>query len=501
MNDNDNLLYENGPFDPCVAASARPFYHLRQFVRDWAQSRDWKSLRAGLPAIVVAAAAMGTVWLGAMTSDKEWSRVYNAAAAAALKNNDVAAADVYFRRMAMLDGAAPAAQYGLAVTAARAGDEARAQSLMRRIAPDDAAGFPPAHLWLAKDLLKHHAKLTPTVGRVVEHHLRQALAGNENNVELQTLLGRVYASLGDLDSAIPHFKIAAQERPELKLALAGLYAMQHNVGASQQAAIAARDHFRQKAEAEPKVLDYRLQWARAEVFLENYAAAADVLQAGLESAEPRRFREALAEVYLGWSESIPDREKDSLARRLELLNLALTHNPKNVHALMLLADLATKDGEAADAARGELERALARGVAPATAHAILGTEALRHDDYEKARMHLELACARDPQTPAILNNLAWALANGKNADLPRALQLAQAAKQLSNHPEISVTIGTILACMGKLREAVTELEGALRAFPDRAELHGRLAELYDRLGDAELAKVHRRLAKPDKTSP
>jgi len=498
--DIDDDLYANGPFEQPIAKRP-PFYFLVRFAVDWAHSRDWKALRMGLPAIVAGSAVLGTLGIGRLISGKQWMAIYNAAAQAALKNNDFATADVCFRRMTAFDGATPAAQYGLAVTAARQGDEARARSLMRRIAPEDAAGYPAAHLWLAKDLLRQNARLTPKTGRVAAHHLRQSLAGNENNAELHLLLGKVYAALGGLDNAIPQFQAAARQRPELKLTVAGLYAMQKNTGASQQAAIAARDFFRQKTESEPKLLDHRLQWARAEVFLEHYDAAVEVLQAGLESAAPQRFRDALAEVYLAWCESIADREKNGLARRLELLNLALTHSPKNAHALMLLANLAAKDGDAADKARADLEQTLAWGVAPATAHAILGTQALQRNDFAKARMHLELAFQSNPQMPAILNNLAWALANGKNPELPRALQLAQAAEKLSDHPEIRVTIGTILARMGKHREAVTELEAALRAFPDRPALHGRLAELYEQLGDAELAGMHRRLAQPEQPRP
>jgi len=87
------------------------------------------------------------------------------------------------------------------------------------------------------------------------------------------------------------------------------------------------------------------------------------------------------------------------------------------------------------------------------------------------------------------------MANRENADLERSLQLAQAAKKLSDHPEISDTVGHILARLGRQREAVVELETALRAFPNRLELHSTLAELYQALGDAGLAELHARLAK------
>jgi Tfp pilus assembly protein PilF len=314
----------------------------------WVDSRNWKSLWLGLPAVMLAAAVMGTLWIGQQTSDRHWFKVYQGAAASALNGNNFASADVYFRRMSVIDGSSPVATYGMALTAASQGDEARARALMRRIAPDDVAGYPPAHLWLAHDTLKLNGKLTPQMGRVVEHHLLQALAGNESNAEIHLLLGRLYLSQGDVGNATAHFITASQQRPEVKMTLAVLFAIQKNTIASQQAAMAARDYFRRKAEAEPKTPEYRLQWAKCEMFLEHYAEALHILHVGLESADPRRFEEAMADVYLYWCESTPDREKGGLARRLELLEQSLKHNPRHPHALMLLAELATKDRETAD---------------------------------------------------------------------------------------------------------------------------------------------------------
>jgi Tfp pilus assembly protein PilF len=49
----------------------------------------------------------------------------------------------------------------------------------------------------------------------------------------------------------------------------------------------------------------------------------------------------------------------------------------------------------------------------------------------------------------------------------------------------------IYAKMGKTKEAIIDLEFALRVFPDRKSLHQTLAELYEALGDSELARQHR----------
>jgi hypothetical protein len=137
-----------------VKQTVRWLYLLTQFAVNGARSRNWKALLMGLPAVVVGGIMLGILSIGQQTSPKHWQQVYNAAAVSALKKDDFATADVYFRRMAVLDGSAPTSLYGLALAAAGEGDEARARSLMQRIAPEDVAGYPPAHFWLARDMFK-----------------------------------------------------------------------------------------------------------------------------------------------------------------------------------------------------------------------------------------------------------------------------------------------------------------------------------------------------------
>jgi Flp pilus assembly protein TadD len=109
-------------------------------------------------------------------------------------------------------------------------------------------------------------------------------------------------------------------------------------------------------------------------------------------------------------------------------------------------------------------------------------------------MHLELASQLAPKTPLVLNNLAWVLAQREPPELERAFELAQRAKQLSDHPEIAHTLGTILARSGRYVEAIAEFETVLRLVPERPNVHQQLAVLYEKLENSELAEVYRRRA-------
>ena len=251
-----------------------------------ARTRKWKSLLASLPAILAAGTVLVILLLGRQTPKIQWTWVYHQAAAEVIKQGDFAAAEVYFRRMAAIDESAPAAFYGLALIAAHQGNVDRARVLMRRIAPEDEAGYAPAHFWLAKDMLKPATPLTPPAAAIMEHHLKQAAHGG--NTEANLLLGQFYAlradakrAAGQVDAvredakrAIPCFEQAVHTLPELRLTLAVLYAADNNTTASREEAAKARDFFRQKVETVPETpLEYRVQWARSEMVLANFPEA------------------------------------------------------------------------------------------------------------------------------------------------------------------------------------------------------------------------------------
>jgi Tfp pilus assembly protein PilF len=498
----DNLPSEGAPRPVGISARIIDLIHiLTWFFFDWRFSRDWKNLAGGIPAILVGGAALIILLIGRGTSQSTWLSGYAQAAATSLEHKDYAAAEVYYHRVAMLDDAAPATIYGMALAAAGREDLDRARGLMRQIAPASGGGYPPAHLWLAKEMLVRGKQLAPSENQILEQHLLKSLAGDTQNNESHALLGYFYASRGDAAHAIPHLEEAAKARPELMASLAVVYMQHKDDRAAKNAALKARDFFVHKTETEPEVLENRLQWGLTELLLQNYEQAVRVLQPGLASKDPKRFHDTLAGVYLAWYEATPANQSDGLAKRMELLKFALDHGPNNPQVLAILTELTTGDSGNADEARTALEKVLAKGKAPAIVHAILGTRALQKGDTAKARMHLELAYQGDPRMPVVLNNLAWILATQQKPDLEHALALAENAKALSNDPEFSATLGTILFRLGRHREAVKELEIATAAFPRRTRIHEELAMCYEKLGDAGLAKLHRGLAEDQKSRP
>ena len=470
-----------------------PDFTLR-FVVQWWTTRPWTSLLWGLPAILSGLALLAVEPWHNRTLPGQWARRYDREGLAALSRGDLQAADVYFRRVAFLDDASPASSYGLALTAEQQGDLPRARRWMLRIAPEAEAGYPPAHFWLAKDLTRGDAARRPQDVQLLEHHLLQAARSADHQLEARVNLAQLYTLQRQPDKAIAQLEQAVARQPALQLDLAQLYALAQRPADARRAAAKAGEFFASRAAAEPAQPQFRQAWASSLVLQERHEDAIRILTEGLKQPDPEPFQRALSAVYLHWLGSASAPGKPNVPRQLELLDRALQHDANNEQALRMLGRLAIDNDESAAQATDMLKQMLARGAAPAVIHLALGTQALHRGDVDTGLMHLEQAQERNPRIPTVLNNLAWGLTQQDEPDLERARQLAEAAQQLSKHPETYDTLGTILARQGKLREAVTQFETALRLLPPRAKIHRQLGDLYQQLGDAELAGEHRRLA-------
>jgi predicted Zn-dependent protease len=122
-------------------------------------------------------------------------------------------------------------------------------------------------------------------------------------------------------------------------------------------------------------------------------------------------------------------------------------------------------------------------------------DAWEQGKHEEGLLHLEQAYQLAPHMGVVANNLAWVLANAQPPDLPRALTLMNTVlERWPNEPLYRDTRGEVLVKMGRWKEALTDLQAALPAYPNHPALHLRLAETYEHLGIPEMAAEHRRLA-------
>jgi tetratricopeptide (TPR) repeat protein len=474
---------------------------VKLFSRTWRQWRVWLRTRKclylvqALPALLAAGSILALSLPGLTAPAQELEARYLDRAKALYKAKDYAGSMTCYDRLASLGDDRPDFLYGLALSAGAAGQTGRASVIMNALAPPDEPGYAPAHFWHARRLIAA-PPLSADARRLAEAHLLKALDGElEDRDGAHTLLGELYLGAGQLDQAEPHLAKAVGTRPHLRIRLAQMYALRGDKERARGEAQLAISYFRPRASNDLKDRQSRLFWADAAAFLEDFSGAATVLQEGLNATDDPVYRAALAGVYAVWSDAVGRDPKGRPGDQLALVETGLRYDPANVGLLnRLLAAIHVK-GPTADKARESLERLLASGKAPASVHFALGLDAWQRGKADEARMHLERADELAPQTPAITNNLAWVLASSEPADLPRALQLSNLAiERAPRDLNFRDTRGRIYAKMGRWKEALNDLEAALTAAPDDAQLHRALAEVYEHLGSSDMAAEHKCLA-------
>jgi len=464
----------------------------------WVFTRRWWLLAEGLPALAMAV-CVGVLWSAQVRGpSRELIARYDLAVERALGRKDLANAKVCVRKLVLLDEPEPRTRYALACLAGHDGDLPRARRLMSDLAPETGAGYPPAHFWMAKHLMGQQApsregQLDGT--EAVIHHLERSLASTDHRQEAHERLAQLYAAQGKSAEAARHLEEAAPQRLELYRPLAEAYLSRGDDVRFHRAAKQAQDYFQGQVEADPNNLPARIAWA-AVCRLENKLDQAEkILQDGLAASNDARLGAALADVYLAKADRLAANDPRELAPRLNLLHKSLAVSPNHPQTLNRLAIFLRYSGPQADAARAVLKDLLAQVQVPGTVHLLLGSMATAEGKWDEARLHLEQAYRLDPQLPALVNNLALALAEGESLDLERALRLAEEAVKLApDQAEMLATRGRILARLQRWPDAVADLESALASSPDQAALHAILDQAYAALGDAEMAQRHRRLS-------
>ena len=207
--------------------------------------------------------------------------------------------------------------------------------------------------------------------------------------------------------------------------------------------------------------------------------------------------EMRAKVRLG----SPDQKPDSFAKAEADLKIATQKDPKRVESFMTLGklyrELWRREGGDKHLNDAIASYDQAHQIQPDNASISLELAQLCESAGRKdqAREYYETVLRLDQEQPAAKNNLAWLLANTDNpspADLDRALQLAQDAKNaMPNDPSVSDTLGWIMYKKGIPAAAIGLFKEAIDRYPEGHPLRGtvrfHLAKAYERNGERDRA--------------
>ena len=468
-----------------------------EWLIEWLETRNYLRLLAALPAL------LALVSLGAFAvSHFGWTPARAVANTVEAGQNAYAAGDYERARLAYLGlihlsgRREPEYTYKIALSLARTGRKEEAATLLAALAPPDRAGYAPAHLFLAKTLLEA-GRGGPQVLRVAEAHLLNVLRAEPQNDEVRYLLGQLSANLGQWSEARKYLSDAVSAHPEAALLLATAHQATGDTTAARAWAERAAKYFSARvAAAVGDDLLSRVAWAKALVLLKDYPAAFAILEAGYKKASNPDYKSCLAQLCAEWVGSLDKDNARDLGERLRVIQVGLQYAPQNESLLRALAAMSGLEGTAAEAAQQSVNRMLAAGQNVALLHFCLGGLAWQRGDLDKARYHYQAAYASDPTAPNVANNLAAALMTGDKPEYPLALAIIQPlVEKFPRNPNYRDTRGQILVALGREQEAVPDLEFALPKLPDPLSTHKALAQAYRKLGFADLAAEHERLAR------
>ncbi len=449
-----------------------------------------------LPAVlVIISLAFAAIQMIGINSQKaNW---YKQHAELAMASRDYSTARICYTGLLEDDPANPAHEFGLARSLAALGRTAEAVVLISRLAPADAAGYPPAHLAVAEQLLSAKAP-TDSAMAAAEGHLLHVIQLQPGNARAHALLATVYARGEHWNQFKEHLAQGGPGVDRLGLLASDLFAAHGETIEAEAWARRAARFYRARLLADPKDHAARVKLAQAMARLRDFAAAIEMLETAWKETRGPVFPPAMAAVVAEWIKSANSR---SPSQRRAMLQQGLTWDAQNAALLRQVLD------------PGMLQVAPAEAPATSTiaGTAVLGlcqaVAACRSNQPAEVRAQLERAIALDTAgnvpMAVVAANVAGFWGQSQEPDAEAALLLSTALVELRpGDPLAQGAHGLVLARQEQWYRAVYYLTAALKARPADRTLHTALAGVYDNLGHPNAAAEQRRLESPsEKASP
>ena len=419
----------------------------RIFVMQYLHTRELRRLWLGLPAVCLAGVLLAACVL-AGSRETKLKEIYRAAVQTSLKEDKDETTELYLRRLLVDTPDHVVTMYQLAVLSARRGQQARAQQLMRRIAPVDASGYAPAHLWLAERALAQGSLPMHEV-QLVESDLLRASGDANVKSAAQALLAALYLRHDRVQEAEPLLKSLAVKGGQHRVTAASAYQILGRGADMRREASRAVDELRVEIENQPQNDTLRLWLADASVLAGRWTDGEQSLRAGILLDPDGRCVPSLARLYVNWAATLARESGTASQARQDALRdkaLAVLEESKvsSADSQLLLAEIALSAG---DEARAE---AVLRRIAPENVSARLRLARLLRNQH-----HDEAA---DAEAQLGLHDCLEALQNAPD-NLMLRLQAADAAELLRDYDQ-AIDLLRELAASGRhprLAESVAML--------------------------------------------
>lgn len=469
----------------------------------YVQSRRYSNMFRGLPAFAgFVFPVVLTLWI-APGFDEELQQASSRFSRAQADQN-LPVADFYARKICAMLPDESAAWMRLALIRDQQGKSAEAEQLA--IEKGVKRDYLPAAEWLADRrfaAVVGNAEPDPQLEKELVDGLKWIIARRAEDVRANFMLGTYLLYRSQLLEARPVLQLVTNlpkgNFPEALYSLAVVEGQLGNEEASRNAANLAADGFLKRDSLRDFRVETFMQLVRSLLIARRETEAIQLIAQKNQDLPAFRdqFRQLTGEVFAAWSRRLrtaAGRTPEDVQQALTAISqavIAAPTSPMVTQELVALAGVSEISDETLDE---HLRTALDAGVSPGVIHFIQGTRCLARTppDLEAGLQHLKIADTHNPGMPALLNNMADAIAESKDPDLPQALNLVeQALKLLPNQPHIHDTRGKILLRMGDPLRAISDFELALQAEELRPLAHARLAEAYQQLGDDRQYSYHK----------
>jgi predicted Zn-dependent protease len=470
-----------------------PFAAVGNFVIAWAATRPLRKLLWGIPALllilpIAVVAAYGMLW-----GENDTAARYRLAVKQSLDEKDYTKAQLFERKLAQLGVDTKLSAFHTAQALERDGRTLEAYDRMQRLAPLDATGYPQAHVWIIQRLMSDKIELPESeVHRLVGAHLDSLESMSAKDPQLNVIRAVWLSQENKLEEAaalleplVHRIPSAAIEHFRINLAL-------NRLDDARQDAAAIREHMQRLVRNGTSLTstDYQY-WATAEELLGSPTRFRDVLKEWIKSDPQNQMaRRGLAALYLREFDLIirsPQADPQELVARVHDA-FELDDVPGDVKQRLSLLYQQRKVDPMVRTFFEQL--AESPDLAPALSET-LGTAAAVSGEWQRAQTWLEQSLRSDETNHVAWNNLACVMLQQPDQSLENALTASE--KALAMDPEnfrYRETRGQILLKMGKVQEAVSDLEFALNAMPETPAIHRSLAKAYAALGEQSLADYH-----------
>ncbi|OYW71517.1 MAG: hypothetical protein B7Z37_27590 [Verrucomicrobia bacterium 12-59-8] len=373
------------------------------------------------------------------------------------------------------------------------GREIDALRLLSRIAPIDRPGHAPAHVIQATIFL---AQKTSDL-QAAQQHISNALLSDPSSQDALELAARVAAAQRDWKTALHYLdKMDMDKRADLLLMKSTALQFSGLVEEAVKFAAKAESALRNMQETVTATgNEVRFSIATSLSLQRKFGEAVQSILSTIHGKPTKEERQVVGGIYLTWSMYLKSQPSADRMEALKLLEQGIQISPESQDLIMaFLSDCEELTSNPADRQR-YVERILGNGgISQSFLHYYLGVQDWKQGNREAAKSHFELASSLNPGFKVIGNNLAMAIASVSTdrADLEKALAIIdELVQQEPENPFFLDTRGHVYAKMGRFKEAVRDYERSLPNARDKNSSHAKLADLYERLGMADLASEHR----------